>query len=278
MDYYKQWDNCKKIDKFTFCGDSTAGIRTSFYVSELKILLDAGHQTNMKVQDIFITHTHADHIASLPIIVLQNICDKIKTNIYCPAESVIFLNNMINSFIFCNFHNHSNKTLESIKKYCNINGLHVNDKLQLTLNKKNMIIDIFKSYHTIPTISYGFSEVKKKLKQEYIHLDSKKILDLKNNGILITEDIIIKSFIFCGDTMIDIFNDINIFTFPNIIIECTFFNENDVNQSISKKHLHWNFLKNIVENNSMINFYLIHLSAKHQKNNINLSYMNVTFF
>jgi|AntAceMinimDraft_11_1070367.scaffolds.fasta_scaffold32507_2 ribonuclease BN (tRNA processing enzyme) len=42
----------------------------------------------MKVQYIFITHIHTDHIASLPVIVLQNICDKIKTNIYCPAKSL----------------------------------------------------------------------------------------------------------------------------------------------------------------------------------------------
>ena len=62
---YNIWKNKTDIGNtnWTVSGNSIAGIRTSFYLPELKVQLDAGHQNFNKTRDIFITHTHADHIA-----------------------------------------------------------------------------------------------------------------------------------------------------------------------------------------------------------------------
>ena len=235
-------------------------MRTSFFVNELKILLDAGHQCYNKVQTIFITHTHADHIASLPLIILENVSTKLHTNIYCPKESVIFLSRMIDSFLMCNYHN--TYTPKQLYRFI---GVEPGDKIDLRLNNKNIKVEVFQSVHRISTVSYGFIECVKKLKGEYIGLDTTELIATKKMGIDIQYVKEVKKFVFCGDTTCEIFNDKNLLSYPEILIECTYFDLQDYDMSKAKKHMHWNDLKEIINDNTNVNFNIIHISIKHKE-------------
>jgi len=246
--------------KWTLSGSSLAGIRTSFYCPELKILLDAGHQNFNRITDIFITHCHADHIASLPLIILENINNKFLTKIYCHESSISTLENMVDTFLICNYY-----SCKIPKRYYNFIPIKEFDTIELKLNSQNLSIKSFKSDHVVPTLSFGFIEKRKKLKEEYIGLDSKQIVDLKIKKIEITYDIEVKKMVFCGDTTSEIFKiNPDILNFENIIIECTFFADEDLNSAIERKHMHWKKLSNIIRENSSVNFYLIHISAKYK--------------
>ena len=62
----------------------------------------------------------------------------------------------------------------------------------------------------------------------------------------------------------------SIFEFENIIIECTFFDDEDLKIAVDRKHMHWSLLKEVIIKYPKINFYLIHISAKyHNLNKIN---------
>jgi len=261
------WRNKTSIgnSNWSLSGESVAGIRTSFYSSELKIQLDAGHQNFNKVHDIFITHSHADHVASLPLIILENISNKQVTNIYCPEESVELINNMLDAFLRCNYHNN-----RIPKKYYKFIGLSSDYLIDLKLNSQDISIQSFNSDHTVPTLSYGFIQKSKKLKEEYIDKSSQEIVELKKNGVDITYIIEYKKLVFCGDTSIAIFeNNPSILDFDNVVIECTFFDESDLILAVERKHMHWLQLKPIIRDNPNINFYLIHISAKYtDKNNL----------
>lgn len=259
MDYFRQWSKVKRIGNYNITGESTAGMRTSFYVNELKILLDAGHQCYNKVQDIFITHTHADHIASLPLIILENVSEKVVTRIYCPKESEVILSRLIDSFLVCNY----NSTFIP-KNYYIVIGVEVGTKFRLELNNNLVVVEVFKSEHRVPTVSYGFSEIKRKLKDEYNGLSSQEIVKLKKDKVEITREVEFKKFVFCGDTTDRIFNNEDILSYPEIIIECTYFEKNDLVMANKKKHMHWLNLKRIVESNPDVKFNLIHISAKHR--------------
>jgi len=259
---YNIWKNKTDIGNtnWTVSGNSIAGIRTSFYLPELKVQLDAGHQNFNKTRDIFITHTHADHIASLPLIILENISNKIITNVYCPKQSTRLLINMINSFLMCNYNN-SNPP----KNTYNVIGLEPEYKTELYLNNQDIIIESFYSAHTVPTLSYGFIHKIKKLKEEFIDKTTQEIISLKNEGIDITEVINYKKLIFCGDTSIYIFKlNPGILEYNNIIIECTFFDDAELDLAISRRHMHWIQLKDVIISNPTINFYLIHISARYK--------------
>lgn len=264
---YDVWKNNTNLGdtKWSVSGTSIAGIRTAFLLPELKIQLDAGYQSFTKVSDIFITHSHADHIASLPLIILENISNKIVTNVYCPKESKTFIEKMLVSFIMCNYNNN-----QIPKKYFKIIPLDNKYSIELKLNNQNIKIKLFESCHTVPTLSYGFIDVKKKLKNEYKDLKGEEIVNLKKKGIIVTENVDYKKLVFCGDTSIDIFKDLSIFEFENIIIECTFFDDEDLKIAVDRKHMHWSLLKEVIIKYPKINFYLIHISAKyHNLNKIN---------
>lgn len=259
---YSVWRNKKSINGtgFTLTGESIAGIRTSFYCPELKVQLDAGFQNFNKVSDIFITHTHADHIASLPLILLENISNKIETRIYCPNETLSILGNMINSFLVCNYNNN-----QIPKRYYRLIGVSPNYMMDLKLNNQDIKLESFYSSHSVPTLSYGFITKQKKLKEELIGFDKKDLVSIKKNGGEITHVVEYKKFVFCGDTDITIFrNNPKILEYPNIVIECTFFDSEDLQSAIDRKHMHWDQLKNVVNDNQNIMFYLIHISAKYK--------------
>lgn len=256
------WKSNIKIgnSKLTLSGTSIAGIRTSFYCPELKILLDAGYQNFNKVTDIFITHCHADHIASLPLIILENINYKLVTKIYCYNVNTTLLENMVDAFLMCNYN--SNKIPKTYYEFIAIDPLKT---FRTKLNKQDVIVKPFISDHRVPTLSYGFSEIRNKLKDEFIGLDKKEIIELKKNGIEITKTIEVDNIVFCGDTTCKIFeNNPDILKFNNIIIECTFFEDDELSSAEERKHMHWKLLKKIIKENNSINFYLIHISARYK--------------
>lgn len=258
---YNVWKNNNKLGNgsWSISGNSIAGIRTAFQVPELKIQLDAGLQSFNKVSDIFITHSHADHVSSLPLIVLENISHKLVTNIYCPKDSKTVIENMISSFLMCNYNN-----TQIPRKYFKVIPLDNKFLLELKLNNNDIKIKSFYATHTVPTLCYGFIDVKKKLKEEFKGLDKNGIISLKKEGIPITEKVDYKRLVFCGDTSIDIFeNNPTILEFENIVIECTFFEEDDLHLAQERKHMHWLLLRPVIESNPNVNFYLIHISAKY---------------
>lgn len=259
--FYKIWNNNNKLGNgpWSISGNSRAGFRTAYQIPELKIQLDAGLQSFNKVLEIFITHSHADHICSLSLIILENISHKLVTNIYCPKDSKTLIENMISSFLMCNYN-----STEIPRKYFKIIPLDDKFLLELKLNNNDIKIKSFYATHTVPTLCYGLIDVKKKLKEEFKGLDKNELVSLKKKGVSIVEKVDFKRLVFCGDTSIDIFeNNPTILEFENIVIECTFFEEEDLHLAKERKHMHWLLLRPVIESNPNVNFYLIHISAKY---------------
>ena len=257
---YEVWKSNSKIGntKWSINGSSVAGIRTSFYIPELKVLLDAGNQNFNKLAVIFITHCHADHVASLPLIILENVNSKIKTNIYCPQESSKFIENMVDAFLACNYNNYTVP-----KKYYNFIPMSPRYLTNKTLNGQSIIIRSYYSDHTVATLSYGFVEEKKKLKEEFKELSGPEIVALKKEGVEITEIQQFKKLVFCGDTTAKIFRrNPDILSYDSIIVECTFFEDDELDTARERKHMHWSDLKEVIIENPNVNFYLIHISTK----------------
>lgn len=258
---YESWRNNTRIGStgWSISGSSVAGIRTSFYIPELKILLDAGNQNFNQVADIFITHCHADHVASLPLIILENINKKIISNIYCPQESIKFIENMVEAFLACNYNNYNIP-----KKYLNFISMNTKFVMSKKFNKQSVNIRCFESDHVVPTLSYGFIEEKKKLKEEYKELSGPEIARLKKQGVEISKIVEFKKLIFCGDTTANIFRkNPEILKYDSIVVECTFFEDDEIVTAADRKHMHWKDLKKIVIDNPLVKFYLIHISAKY---------------
>lgn len=248
-------------------GYSRASYRTGFYIKHLDLMIDAGPQKTGNPKTILITHCHGDHIANLPFTLIENNDNKNKkmTNIYVPEKSKNRLYNYVNSMFSANY------SCDFKGKIANFNSIKGGDIFDITTNNTNIRIEVFTCTHDIPTVAYGISTKKQHLKEEYYHLkgDSKALVELKKNNIDITNTIYEPNIAFVWDTSIIFFkNNIEIFKYKVIMVECTFIYEDEYELSLEKKHIHWKSLKPIVLDNPNILFVLVHFSLRYTEYDI----------
>ena len=241
----------------TVSGGSISAEHTGFIVSELDIQLDAGYDFKRYVQDIFVTHSHIDHTGALSQILIIN--PGMKINIYVPEEIATSCAHWIKTSLDFS---KSNVRAEGYSYY-NIVPVKIGTTFEIiTFNKKVLQIEIFKCFHTVPCVGYGFSEKRKRLKEDYKPLNGQEIGALKKAGVEITEDVFVPELLFMGDTTQDVFKDKNVFNYPIIMIECTYYDDADLKLAKSNSHMHWKFLEPVIAGHPENKFVIMHPSAK----------------
>jgi ribonuclease Z len=255
-------------------GYSRSAYRTGFYITGLNIMLDGGPQCFKNPNHVFITHTHADHIAEIPFTLINDIMDeKSKPTLYCPDEAKEYLKQYI-----MQLHNtNSLKDTSAVSdSYYNLVPI-VQERAvrRLTLNKQLFELETVGADHSVPTVVYGFSIVKDKLNPLYLGLTSSEKKELKKTTC-ITVEVVEKKFCYVLDTSIKVLED-NPFLleYPVVIIECTFLMDDEVKHADLKKHIHWLQLKPYVVNNPNVYFILTHFSLKYRDPEIRQFFENV---
>lgn len=246
----------------TLEGYSVAARKTNFYIPELKVMLDCGLTSVMIPDYIFITHCHSDHCYNLPM-VLVDLGEK-KIDIYVPVKK----KNDIRDFINSTYVMVSGKKNPNVHKKYTLHGVIENTQLKINIRNKPWVVDVIKCYHTVPCIGYGFSEIRKKLKDEYKDLSGKEIGQLKREGKEVTNIITRPMFCYLGDTSYEILNDPILEKYPVIMIECTFILPEHEGLAFPKKHIHWSHIENYVKLHSNITFILYHFSSRYSSQEI----------
>ena len=246
---------------WNICGYSKSAYRTGFYISALDLMLDAGPQNFNKPSNIFITHSHIDHIACLPFTMIGEPGGNHIFNIYAPVESESFIRDYIKSMFSAN----ESKIVDPTPWY-KYHALLPTNSFRIT-NKKTIIdVEVFKCHHHVPTISYGLSEFRKKLKDEYSTLSGKEIGQLRKSGVEITNDTLFKTFAFVCDTTIQVFDtNPSILEYPVIMIECTYIHKEEFEMANKHDHIHWDQLKPYVEKYPKTTFILFHFSQRYSE-------------
>ena len=254
-------------------GYSRAAHRTGLVINGLPILLDGGLDIQKAFPHIFITHQHLDHVIYLPqytmnienpedsitVISTENILKNIKPYV---TSAIRMSKNISESVTQDEILEKSHTKFTPISSdtiYSFINGTdswHVNQ---------------IKCYHGIESIGFGFSIIKKKLKQDYLQLNGKEIKLLKDSGTEIIEKKLEKIFVFLGDTNKTILSDESIYLYKTIIIECSYIYDDKEEIKLAKlnKHMHWNDLEDKVKEHSHVQFILIHFSMRYTTKEIN---------
>lgn len=249
-------------------GYSKAAYRTGFYIPALSMMLDAGPQNFCKPEHIFITHMHVDHVANLPFTLIDATKNPGRFNIYGPLEAENYLKNYINSM-----HTLNSLSDVDISTSYTYTGFSLNNSEINYINKKIhgvlFQVGVIKCHHSVPTVSYLFTEVKKKLKPEYKDLTSNEIIERKLSGTEITSEVEYPRFAYICDTYIKVLTDYpQILTYPVIFIECTFLYEDEYQNAHQTQHIHWKDLKPYVKSNPQCLFVLIHFSLRYTESQI----------
>jgi ribonuclease Z len=264
MDIYLQ-----KYKGFKVKGYSRAAHRTGVIIEGLDIVLDAGLDVQKSFSNIFITHSHYDHVLFLPQYVF-NTNDKQKINVISSKQ---ILDNIEPWFIEGIRMTHNLKktlnsnTIFSIAK-TKFTPLELDNFYEFYNGREKWKVESVKCFHSVDSIGFGFEVEKNRLKEEYSNLSQKEIKQLKKDNIEITLLTFEKIFIFLGDTDKRILLNENIYEYPTIIIECTYLYEDEKKLAQQNKHINWNDIKDIIINKKEIQFILIHFSMKYTQDEI----------
>ena len=171
-------------------GYSRAAVQSYWRVPELKMGFDLGAQpwSFMSTPNWFVTHTHLDHIAALPVYVARRRMMKMEPpTIYMPAEAVEGVEALLRAF----------QRLDRGRMPAKLVGLVKDQEVELS---RELVVRAFATRHTIPSLGFLVWERRKKLKPEYHDLSNDEIRDLRLSGVEVSSEIRIPKLAYLGDT------------------------------------------------------------------------------
>jgi ribonuclease Z len=199
-------------------GYSRAAVQTYWRVPELKVGFDIGAQpwSFMTTPNWFVSHSHLDHIAALPVLVARRRMMKMEPpTIYLPAEAVDGVNLLLRAV----------QRLDRGRMPVELVGLKPDDEVELS---RELVVKAFATRHTIPSLGFLVWERRKKLKPEYHELTGEQIRDLRLSGVEVSSEIRLPKVAYLGDTApqgLDSFPEI--YRAEILILEMTFVAPNE---------------------------------------------------
>jgi ribonuclease Z len=175
-------DNCpfrSLVHKdLTIEGYSRAAVQSYWRIPELKLGFDLGAQPwdFMGTPAWFVTHTHLDHVAALPVYVARRRMMKMDPpTIYLPEHAVDLVHHVLRVF----------QRLDRGRLPCELVGVRPGDEIELS---RELVVGVVATRHTVPSLGYVVWERRKKLKAEYQTLTGDQIRDIRLSGVEVSEE------------------------------------------------------------------------------------------
>jgi ribonuclease Z len=174
----------------TIEGYSRAAVQSVWRIPELKLGFDLGAQPwdFMGTPTWFLSHTHLDHVAALPVYVARRRMMKMEPpRIYLPEEAVEDVKRLL----------HIMQRLDRGRMICDLIGVLPDQEIALS---REHVVTVFRTTHTIPSVGFVVWERRNKLKEEYVGLPGDKIRDLRLSGVEVTREMRTPLVCYTGDT------------------------------------------------------------------------------
>jgi ribonuclease Z len=214
----------------TIEGYSRAAVQSYWRIPELKLGFDLGAQPwdFMGTPTWFLSHTHLDHVAALPVYVARRRMMKMEPpRIYLPEESVEDVKRLLIIM----------HKLDRGRMLCELTGVGHGQEIALS---REHVVTVFRTTHTIPSVGFVVWERRNKLKEEYQGLPGDKIRDLRLSGVEVTREMRTPLVCYTGDT-----NPAGLDAYPPVfeakvlITELSFIRPNHRREKIHKfGHMH----------------------------------------
>ena len=182
----RQLETCN----LTIEGYSRAAVQTYWRIPELKLGFDLGAQPwdFMGTPTWFVTHTHLDHIAALPVYVARRRMMKMDPpTIYLPEVAVDNVHRLLKAF----------SHLDRGRLPCELIGVKGGDEIELS---RELVVSVGATCHTVPSVGYTVWQRRKKLKPEYQELSGEQIRDLRLQGTEVSHEMRVPWVAYLGDS------------------------------------------------------------------------------
>jgi ribonuclease Z len=174
----------------TIEGYSRAAVQSYWRIPELKLGFDLGaHPWEfMGTPSWFISHTHLDHIAALPVYVARRRMMKMEPpTIYLPESAVEGIDRLLKAF----------SRLDRGRLPCQLVPVVAGQVVELS---RELLVTAHGTDHRIPSLGYIVWERRKKLRSEFLGLPGDQIRDLRLSGIEVTHEQRVPRVAYLGDS------------------------------------------------------------------------------
>jgi ribonuclease Z len=245
-------------------GWSRAAVQSYWRVPELKLGFDLGAQPwdFMGTPTWFVSHTHLDHVAALPVYVARRRMMKMEPpTVYVPAEGLDDVKKLMTIM----------HRLDRGRQLAEVRGVAAGDEVELS---RDHVLTVVNTAHTIPSRGFIAWERRKKLKDEYVGLPGERIKELRlaaeARGESITHEVRIPLVAYTGDTApAGLDNNPDFFDAKILITEMSFIRASHRRDKIHKfGHMH---LDDFVERAGRFRNELIvtgHFSTRYHPNEV----------
>ena len=217
------------IDDLEITGYSVAGEETVIAMPQLDVCFDIGKAPDqiIPVNNVLLTHGHMDHAAGLAYYLShRNFCGQQPGTVLTPEVLVDPINTIVNAW----------GKLDGQHVPANIIGVKPGDEYKI---KPNLFARVFPTKHSRGSVGYTVIEKRKKLKEEYLQLNGKQIVELKKQGVEIDNQIEIPLVSYLGDTTYADYAAIDYVSKSRILItECTFYIDEHIERAKAGRHMH----------------------------------------
>lgn len=215
---------------WTIEGYSRAAVQSYWRIPELRIGFDLGAQPwdFMGANRWFVSHTHLDHIAALPVYVARRRMMKMDPpTIYLPEHAVEPVQHILRYF----------SRLDRSRMPCELIAVRPGDEFELS---REHVVTAVETKHTVPALGYIVWECRKKLKAEYQNLSGDQIRDIRLSGVEVSEHRRVPFLAYLGDSSpAGLDNNPAMYEAEILIAEMTFVAPNHRKDKIHKfGHMH----------------------------------------
>lgn len=174
----------------TIEGYSRAAVQTYWRIPELRIGFDLGAQPwdFMGTPTWFVSHSHLDHIAALPVYVARRRMMKMDPpTIYLPESALDPIRQLLRCI----------SRLDRGRLPCDLRVAHPGQEIELS---RELLVTVTKTNHTVPSLGYIVWERRRKLKEAYQDLSGEQIRDLRMQGEDVTREVRLPRVAYLGDS------------------------------------------------------------------------------
>jgi ribonuclease Z len=250
------------LDQLRVIGSSYAGEETWLGLPELNVGFDIGRAPRdiIPIEHIFLTHGHMDHAAGLAYYFAQRwFVDAAPGNLYVAPSLIDPIRRLLRVW----------GEIDGHEPPANLHPAVPGRDLAV---RRDLIVRPFEVSHfgaktqraaLSQALGYCVIEVRQKLKDEFAGLSGPQIVEKKQAGIEITRRVEVPLVAFCGDTGPGPFLDLDyVRTARILLLECTFFDPDDLRRSRAGGHMHISDLKAALPQLSNERILITHLTRR----------------
>lgn len=243
-----------KIDDLEIIGYSIAGEESVVAMPQLDVCFDIGKAPDqvIAINNVLLTHGHMDHAAGIAYYLShRNFNGQSAGTVLAPPNCIKPIRQILAAW----------GRLDGNEIPANLIPVAPGDEYEI---KPNLLYArIFPTKHCKDSVGYSIIEKRKKLRPEYLKLNSKQIVELKKQGVEIDYTLEIPIVTYLGDTQYVDYSQLNYIAESKILIaECTFYETEHAERAKAGKHMHVSEFAQLLD--SMNNQYIIITHTTHR--------------